>query len=253
MFIKLHSLSLFLCFLIYHYCLGGAKLISRALKGRHPNLKELNLDSNEIRISGGLEILEGIKDKTNLTHLSMDANQFGDEGEEKLRNRMDAMGKGDILAEMEDNEEPDLDEDDPDVTDDEQDQGGSESTPTAAPKSTGSLFSGNAAAKNLFGEASSTTTLFGTPKTSSTSSIFGGAASSKPVDSSFSFGAKTDSPSIFGGKTAESSSSLFGAKTDSPSIFGGKTDSPSIFGGAASSGNNNAGLIWLFLVFLIKN
>ncbi len=42
---------------------GGAKLIARALKGRHPNLKELILDSNEIRIAGGLEVLEGIKDK----------------------------------------------------------------------------------------------------------------------------------------------------------------------------------------------
>ena len=43
-----------------------------------------------------------------------------------------------ILADMEDNEEPDLDEEDPDVSCDEDEA----PTPAAAPKTTGSLFSG---------------------------------------------------------------------------------------------------------------
>merc|ERR1711923_656943 len=42
---------------------GGVKLICKALKGNHPDLRELNLDSNEIRLKGGLEIVAGIADK----------------------------------------------------------------------------------------------------------------------------------------------------------------------------------------------
>ena len=47
------------------------------------------------------------------------------------------MFKESILADMEDNEEPDLDEEDPDVSCDED-----EAPTSAAPKTTGSLFSG---------------------------------------------------------------------------------------------------------------
>ena len=42
---------------------GGTKLICKALTGRHPNLRELVLDSNEIRLKGGLEIVKAIQDK----------------------------------------------------------------------------------------------------------------------------------------------------------------------------------------------
>ena len=45
-----------------------------------------------------------------------------------------------ILADMEDNEEPDLDEEDPDVSCDEDEAPADASA--AAPKTTGSLFSG---------------------------------------------------------------------------------------------------------------
>ena len=48
---KLEVLNLGDCLLKF----GGAKLICNALKGRHPNLKDLVLDSNEFRVPDASE------------------------------------------------------------------------------------------------------------------------------------------------------------------------------------------------------
>merc|ERR1719445_2972328 len=102
---------------------GGAKLICNALKGRHPNLKEFVLDSNEIRLKGGLNIVKAVKNKSDLVKLSIDANQFGAAGLKKIMEKLEEIGKKDIVGDTEDNEEPDSDEEDPDVSDDENDDG----------------------------------------------------------------------------------------------------------------------------------
>ena len=98
---------------------NGTKLICKALSGRHPNLRELDLDSNEIRLNGGLEIVKAIQDKNKLEKLGIDANQFGESGLKQLLKKISEIGKEDIVGETEDNEEPDSDEEDLDVSDDE--------------------------------------------------------------------------------------------------------------------------------------
>jgi len=205
---------------------AGAKYIARALKGRHPELRDLVLDSNEIRISGGLEVLEAIKESCNLQRLSMDANCFGESGEQKLRSKLEEMGKEEgLLVEMEDNEEPDLDEEDPDVSEDELEE---EKTPQK------SLFGApDGAVKNLFGAKTTATNIFSTPKAES-GSIFGGVASSQSSPFSFGGGNTNASGSIFGGNVnkTESGSSLFGGSGAGSTLFGGGTVTPPKLGGS---------------------
>merc|ERR1719219_3396343 len=72
---------------------AGAKLICRALVGKHPALREFILDSNEIRLKGGLEIINAVKDKTDLVKLSIDGNQFGSAGLEKILRKLEEVGR----------------------------------------------------------------------------------------------------------------------------------------------------------------
>jgi len=236
---------------------AGAKLISRALKGRHPNLRELVLDSNEIRIAGGLEIVSAVEGKESLERLSLDANCFGDSGEKTLKQRLANIGKLEILEEMEDNEEPDEDEEDPDVEDEVEESKADQKK--EEPKSVGSIFSGSgsktsspAPAASIFGGSTpSSQSLFGGGKTESNSGLVFGAASSTPGSifggSSAAATTTTAPASIFGGSTSTSGSlfggsnsgtSIFGgaaATTTATSVFGGGSSGSSIFGGGASS------------------
>merc|ERR1719402_2208167 len=112
---------------------AGAKLIARAIKNNHPQLRELVLDSNEIRVSGGLEVVDSIADKKELVKISIDGNQFGDDGVQALRRRLKEIGQLEKLGEMEDNEEPDSDEDDPELEEEEaEDVNDNETTTTTS-------------------------------------------------------------------------------------------------------------------------
>merc|ERR1719347_1736426 len=186
---------------------AGAKLICRALKGRHPKLRELILDSNEIRVNGGLEIAEMVKDKNNLEKCSIAGNQFGESGLEKILKKFADVGKSDILEEIEDNEDPDSDEEDPDISDEEDSVPADESTPVKDAKSPNALFSGTPSASSVFGEKpSAAVNLFGSSSNSSfkpAGNIFTPSTQSSP------FVKSTESP--FSKPVADSTSSPFGS------------------------------------------
>merc|ERR1719369_451880 len=202
---------------------GGAKLIARAIKNKHPQLKELVLDSNEIRMSGGLEIVDAVASKTNLEKLSVDGNQFGEDGVRALKKKMEEIRFSDIIGEVEDTEEPDSDEEDPDVSDDEND-GDSNGNDTDPPKP---AFSFNAAASkppaSIFSDSpKSSSSIFGGSASSAATSLFGGSSNNTPIKPAGSLFGSKDSPggSIFG-KAAESSASLFSKPAESsPGLFG---------------------------------
>ncbi|XP_023348327.1 RANBP2-like and GRIP domain-containing protein 5/6 isoform X4 [Eurytemora carolleeae] len=198
---------------------AGAKLISRALKNRHPNLTELVLDSNEIRISGGLEIIDVVAGKDKLEKLSIDGNWFGESGAELLSKKIKALGKSHILGSLEDNEEPDEDEPDPELEDEDE----VEPKTVSPPKPVGSIFSGSST-PIIFGESSSVAqNLFGGSSKPLGSSIFGSLAPATTAGSSI-FGGSTPSnvekPSLFGGGI-KPSTGLFGASSQpSSGLFG---------------------------------
>merc|ERR1719233_353618 len=244
---------------------GGAKLICNALKGRHPNLKEFVLDSNEIRLKGGLSIIDAVKGKEQLEKLSIDGNQFGEDGLKKIMKKMEEIGLSEVVGEVEDTEEPDSDEEDPDVSEDETDDsndGDSNGNNTDSPKP---AFSFNAAANkpasSIFSDSpKSSSSIFGGSANSAATSLFGGSSNNTPIKPAGSLFGSKESPggSIFG-KAAESSASLFskpaegspglfgksnstntpvfGKPSDSPSsgLCAGTSESPSIFGSSSES------------------
>ena len=230
---------------------NGTKLICKALSGRHPNLRELDLDSNEIRLNGGLEIVKAIQDKNKLEKLGIDANQFGESGLKQLLKKISEIGKEDIVGETEDNEEPDSDEEDLDVSDDEIDDDENNDkkkldTPKSqtqasifggSPKSGASIFGGSCSSSSIFGGVTNTTSfkaagnlfaaspsqgspVFCSPKPSS--SIFGGA----PATNSTSSSETPKSSGIFTKLSTPGASSVFGGGADAVS------STSSVFGGA---------------------
>jgi len=194
---------------------AGVTLIARALKNNHPKLKELILDSNEIRTKGVMEVIEAIADKDHLEKLSVDVNQLGDDGVAKMRKRLTEIGKLDVLGELEENQDPDSDEEDPDLEDDLETEAA-----TATSKSDVVVSETTSAAKSTF--------TFNTPssKTGMTtaqtaSALFGGS----PSTSIFG-GNASQSSNIFGGSpssTFKPSGNLFGASPSKESIFGNST------------------------------
>lgn len=84
----------------------GARLIAYALKESHANLRELHMDSNEIRLAGGFAIVDAIANKDKLEKLTLDTNQFGAEGCGRIMQKLHAVGKRQAIDEIEDDEEP---------------------------------------------------------------------------------------------------------------------------------------------------
>ena len=226
---------------------GGTKLICRALTGRHPNLTELVLDSNEIRLKGGLEIVKAVEDKTNLQKLSFDANQFGASGLKQILQKLSDIGKRDIIGETDDNEEPDSDEEDPDVSDEEETE-----PETVKPQSSStSIFGGSSKpGASIFGGTSSSSSIFGGQANNTSFKPAGNLFTAAPSQGASVFGSSTPSASIFSkpadSSTAEkpqSTSNIFAPLTSeaAPSskptfAFGtGASSSSSIFGGSATS------------------
>ena len=216
---------------------AGAKLIARALKNRHPNLTELVLDSNEIRLSGGVEILDAVAGKDKLEKLSIDGNWFGEIGAEALNKKLEKLGKLHVLGSMEDNEEPDEDEPDPELEDDEED---GEPKPVSPPKPVGSLFSGSSSstifggasgvAQNLFGGSSPKplgSSIFGSSEQkTSGSSLFGGSAGTNGEKTTSLFGGGIKPATSVFGVSSQPSTGLFGSQATGSTLFGKPTNSP---------------------------
>ncbi|XP_044732347.1 ran GTPase-activating protein 1 [Chrysoperla carnea] len=89
----------------------GAISIANALKNEHTKLENLTLDSNEIRTKGGVALAKAMHNKTNLKTFIVDANQFGEEGCEELRNALKSSGRSSTLGTLDDDEEPDSEDD----------------------------------------------------------------------------------------------------------------------------------------------
>ena len=241
---------------------SGALLIADALKeSGAEKLQELYMDSNEIRIEGGLAIVEAVKSSPNLKLLMLDGNQFGDDGCSKIEQILKDSGKSHIMEEFEDDQGSDEDSEeddddsnedgDDDYEDEEDEDGGDEDdegksvenvssglfgSKQGTPSLFGSATTGNTSSTSIFGETKACS-IFGTPsqENKSISSIFGGNKS---------LGANNEnSTSIFGTpKNNESSPSIFGSdKKPTSSIFGGATSGPtSIFGQAVANSATGA-------------
>ena len=91
---------------------SGAQLITEALSEGHVSLRDLAMDSNEIRRDGGVAVAKMVASKPNITSLALDANQFGEAGCEEICKILEEAGKSKIMEPFEDDEEPDEDDDD---------------------------------------------------------------------------------------------------------------------------------------------
>ena len=246
---------------------GGTKLICKALAGNHSALRELVLDSNEIRLKGGLEIVNAVKDKPDLAKLSIDANQFGSSGLKKIMEKLEEIGKKDIVGDTEDNEEPDSDEEDPDVSDEEQEVEVREPCQPSQPFSNKSNEGKSPAqallgvsSKTVFGESGSSASIFGGSTNKTSFKPSGNIFTSPPPAQNSVFGntTNTSSPSIFGG-SGSTSNSIFGTPTGSKETKEGtpasslftkltekKDSSPSIGSSVFGSSSNTSKSTGLF-------
>ncbi|KAK2864792.1 hypothetical protein Q7C36_003946 [Tachysurus vachellii] len=91
----------------------GALALAETLKDGLPILKELNLSFGEIAEEAALEVAKAVKHKDQLEKLDLNGNCIGEEGCENLRELMQNMNMGDLLASLSDDEgEPEDDYDD---------------------------------------------------------------------------------------------------------------------------------------------
>ena len=208
----------------------GARLIAYALRAGHTKLKEWYMDSNEIRLAGGLAIVDALANKNDLKVLSLDTNQFGAEGCGRIMNRLDNINKRHVLEEIEDDEEPEDSEDEQEEEEEEEEEDDSKEPEAAAPVQNLSSFSFTNTTANT------SQPLFGAPASMAKSNnIFGSTPSPAKSESSGGGG------SIFSGLQLSTSSNLFGGSSNStnttPSLFGGGGSSTSgnIFGGATQT------------------
>ncbi|XP_042364366.1 ran GTPase-activating protein 1b [Plectropomus leopardus] len=95
----------------------GAIALAAVLREGLPVLKELNLSFGEITEAAALVVAQAITDKPHMEKVDLNGNCLGEEGCEALRETMENMNKGDMLASLSDDEgEPD-DEDEEDGDD----------------------------------------------------------------------------------------------------------------------------------------
>lgn len=99
----------------------GAIALAAVLREGVPILKELNLSFGEITEAAALVVAQAVTDKPHMEKVDLNGNCFGEEGCEALREAMETVEKGDLLASLSDDEgEPeDEDEEDSDHEDDE--------------------------------------------------------------------------------------------------------------------------------------
>ncbi|XP_060884053.1 ran GTPase-activating protein 1b [Labrus mixtus] len=93
----------------------GAIALAAVLREGLPILKELNVSFGEITEAAALVVAQAIIDKPHMEKVDLNGNCLGEEGCEALREAMENMHKGDLLASLSDDEgEPDDEEDDED-------------------------------------------------------------------------------------------------------------------------------------------
>uniref|UniRef100_A0A131XZ83 Putative ran gtpase-activating protein n=1 Tax=Ixodes ricinus TaxID=34613 RepID=A0A131XZ83_IXORI len=114
---------------------AGAKALAKGLAGGSSPLREVQLGYNGISLSGGLALVEVLKDRPQLEVLELDGNKFGAHGVEQLEAAMDVVGKLDKLCAFSDDEGSSADEDDEDeeARDAEEEQRGSVEAFLASP------------------------------------------------------------------------------------------------------------------------
>lgn len=99
----------------------GAIALAAVLREGLPILKELNLSFGEITEAAALVVAQAVAEKPHMEKVDLNGNCLGEEGCEALREAMQNMDKGDMLASLSDDEgEPDDEdeEDDDDAIDD---------------------------------------------------------------------------------------------------------------------------------------
>ncbi|XP_038152729.1 ran GTPase-activating protein 1b [Cyprinodon tularosa] len=90
----------------------GAIALAAVLREGLPILKELNLSFGEITEGAALIVAQAVMDKPHMEKVNLNGNCLGEDGCEVLREIMDNMDKGDMLASLsEDEGEPDDEED----------------------------------------------------------------------------------------------------------------------------------------------
>ncbi|KAM4527041.1 ran GTPase-activating protein 1b [Fundulus diaphanus] len=90
----------------------GAIALAAVLREGLPILKELNLSFGEITGGAALVVAQAVMDKPHMEKVNLNGNCLGEDGCEVLREVMDNMDKGDMLASLsEDEGEPDDEED----------------------------------------------------------------------------------------------------------------------------------------------
>ncbi|KAK2885043.1 ran GTPase-activating protein 1b isoform X2 [Channa argus] len=91
----------------------GAIALAAVLKEGLPILKELNVSFGEITEAAALVVAQAVMDKPHMEKVDLNGNCLGEEGCEALREVMENMDKGDLLASLSDDEgEPDEEDDD---------------------------------------------------------------------------------------------------------------------------------------------
>uniref|UniRef100_UPI003AAB4FB7 ran GTPase-activating protein 1b n=1 Tax=Centroberyx gerrardi TaxID=166262 RepID=UPI003AAB4FB7 len=101
----------------------GAVALTAVLREGLPVLKELNLSFGEITEAAALVVAQTVMEKPHMEKVDLNGNCLGEEGCEALREAMENMDKGDMLASLSDDEgEPDDDDDDDDDDDNDDDE-----------------------------------------------------------------------------------------------------------------------------------
>ncbi|XP_075949346.1 ran GTPase-activating protein 1b [Anarhichas minor] len=96
----------------------GAIALAAVLTEGLPILKELNLSFGEITEAAALVVAQAVVDKPDMEKVDLNGNSLGEEGCEALREAMENMDKGGMLASLSDDEgEPDEEEEDDDDDD----------------------------------------------------------------------------------------------------------------------------------------
>ncbi|KAM7382016.1 hypothetical protein PAMA_012742 [Pampus argenteus] len=91
----------------------GAIALAAVLREGLPILKELNLSFGEITEAAALVVAQAVMDKPYMEKVDLNGNCLGEEGCEALREAMENMDKGDMLASLSDDEgEPDDEDED---------------------------------------------------------------------------------------------------------------------------------------------
>ncbi|KAM9306912.1 ran GTPase-activating protein 1-like [Pholidichthys leucotaenia] len=90
----------------------GAIALAAVLREGLPILKEINLSFGEITEAAALVVAQAVVDKPYMEKVDLNGNCLGEEGCEAVREAMENMNKGDMLASLSDDEgEPDEEED----------------------------------------------------------------------------------------------------------------------------------------------